>query len=78
VAYFGTQPSDYELSEALAEMHESINLLQSSDMTDEEAALLNLTQQYLKTLSNWSDWDAAFDKQLDQHFQDGTLVQPIA
>jgi uncharacterized protein (DUF924 family) len=30
-----------------------------------------LTSWHLKGLSNWDDWDAAFDKQLDQRFQDG-------
>jgi hypothetical protein len=46
-------------------------------MTDEERALPKLTRARLKRLSNWPEWDAASDKQLDAHHRDGALGKPI-
>jgi hypothetical protein len=46
-------------------------------MTDEEKQLPKLTRARLKRLSNWAEWDAAFDKQLDSHHRDGALGKPV-
>jgi hypothetical protein len=73
-----TLPSDSNLADVCAEVHESIHRLQSSHMTDEERALPKLTRRALQKLSNWDEWDKAFDKQLEQHFQDGTIGHPVA
>jgi hypothetical protein len=46
-------------------------------MTPEERALPKLTRHRLKKLSNWSDWDKAFDAQLDAHLRDGAIGDPV-
>jgi hypothetical protein len=54
-----------------------VNRLQTDGMTPAERILLRLTRHRLKKLSNWSDWDAAFDAQLDAHHRDGALGEPV-
>jgi hypothetical protein len=41
-----------------------VNRLQTTSMTEEECQLKSFTRRNLMRLSNWSDWDAAFDEQL--------------
>ena len=50
-----------------------IERLQTDAMMEEEQALPSLTQKNLKTLSNWHEWDAAYNKQLDQHYKAGVF-----
>jgi hypothetical protein len=54
-----------------------VRRLQTDGMTPEERALPKLTRHRLKRLPNWSDWDKAFDAQLDAHFRDGALSDPV-
>ena len=53
------------------------NQLVVDAMTDEEKELKSLTRRNLKRLSNWSDWDKAFDKQMDEHHEAGVFGKPI-
>ena len=64
-------PDDLQDSSAadLLEMRK----LSNDHMTDEEKALPSFTRRRLMTLSNWHEWQAADDKQLDQHFDAGTI-----
>jgi len=54
-----------------------INRLQTEGMTDEERGLTKFTRTRLKRLANWPQWDAAFKKQLNQHYEAGTLGKPV-
>ena len=49
------------------EMSELIQRLQTTQMTKEKRKLKCFNRKELKGLSNRSDWDAAYDKQLDSH-----------
>ena len=51
--------------------------LHAETMTDEEKKLTSLTRHNLKKLSNWTEWDAAYDKQLDQHNEAGVFGTPV-
>jgi len=51
--------------------------LQNDYMTDEEKALKSFTRKNLMKLSNWSDWQAADNKQLDSHFNAGTIGMAV-
>ena len=51
--------------------------LQNDHMTEEEKALKSFTRKNLMKLSNWSDWQAADDKQLDSHFDAGTIGMAV-
>ena len=51
--------------------------VQSAGMTDEERKLTKFTRRNLQKLSNWAEWDASFDDQLDQHLKDGTFGLPV-
>ena len=53
------------------------NQLVVDAMTDEEKQLKSLTRRNLKHLSNWSDWDKAFDKQMDKHHEAGVFGKPV-
>ena len=46
-------------------------------MTPEERCLTKFTRRNLQRLSNWSEWDEAFDAQLDAHYQAGAFGKPI-
>ena len=46
-------------------------------MTDKEWNLKSFTQKTLKRLSNWDNWDAAFDEQLNGHHESGAFGEPI-
>lgn len=54
-----------------------IHRLQSDSMTPDECTLKSFTHRNLQRLPNWSDWDAAFDAQLDAHFTAGALGLPV-
>ena len=51
--------------------------LSNDHMTDEEKALPSFTRKRLMTLSNWPEWRAADFKQLDQHYQAGTIGKAV-
>ena len=51
--------------------------LANGHMTDEERALPSFTRRCLMTLSNWLEWRAADDKQLDSHFDAETIGQAV-
>ena len=44
---------------------------------DEEKALSSFTCHRLMMLSNWPEWQAADDKQLNQHFDAGTIGMAV-
>ena len=46
-------------------------------MTDEERNLKAFTRPRLMKLKNWKDWDASFEKQMDQYYRDGTFGAPV-
>lgn len=46
-------------------------------MTAEEQELKSFTHGHLQHLSNWSDWDVAFDSHLDQQHKDSVLGLPV-
>ena len=54
-----------------------IRRLQTAAMTDEERALTKFTRRNLKKLSTWPLWQQSFYKQLDTHYNDGTLGLPV-
>ena len=54
-----------------------VHRLQADAMTDEERKLTSFNRRKLQRLSNWDDWDAAFDKQLDAHHEAGTFGAPV-
>ena len=51
--------------------------LANDHMTDEEKALPSFTRKRLMKLSNWEEWRAADDKQLDQHYNAGTIGKAV-
>ena len=51
--------------------------LSNDHMTEEEKALPSFTRKRLMKLSNWPEWQAADDKQLNQHFDAGTIGMAI-
>ena len=51
--------------------------LQNDHMTDEEKALKSFTRKNLMKLLNWLEWRAADDKQLDSHYETGTIGKAI-
>ena len=51
--------------------------LVNDHMTDEEKALPSFTRKNLMTLPNWPEWQAADDKQLDSHFDAGTIGMAV-
>ena len=67
---FASDLSDVELSAV-------IHRLQTKGMTPEERLLSKFTCRNLQTLPNWSEWDAAFDAQLDAHHKAGAIGEPI-
>jgi hypothetical protein len=68
---------DPTVSEIMSQVQHSICKLQTDAMTDEERKLTSFSRGRLKKLSNWSDWDAAHDDQLDNHFESGTIVKAV-
>jgi hypothetical protein len=70
VASFENMLSDHDLNALL-------HRLQTDCMTDEERKLTRFTRRNLKKLSNWPEWDAAFDAQLDAHYAAGALGLPV-
>ena len=54
-----------------------IRRLQNKHMTDEEKALPSFTWKNLIRLSNWQEWRDADDKQLDAHFDAGTIGMAV-
>lgn len=55
----------------------SINKLQTTTMTDEERALPAFTRNRLKKLSNWSEWDGAYEARFDDHFDSDTIGKAV-
>jgi len=51
--------------------------LQTDGMTNEERALPRFTRPRLQSLSNWPEWDACFDAQLDNHRETGAILPPV-
>ena len=51
--------------------------LQNDHMTPEERALPSLSRKNCMTLPNWSVWQASDDKQLDAHFDAGTIGMAV-
>jgi hypothetical protein len=51
--------------------------LSNDHMTPEEKELKSFSRKHLKTLPNFDQWVAADRKQLDQHFDAGTIGHPI-
>ena len=51
--------------------------LSNDHMTEEERALPSFTRRRLMQLSNWPEWQAADDKQLNQHFDAGTIGKAV-
>ena len=68
---------EYEDLLTYDDMTAVIARLQTSPMTTEERNLKRFTRKTLQGLSNWSDWDAAFDEQLSTQHQDGTFGSPV-
>ena len=70
-----TQQISDSIDETVA--YEQIRCLQTTAMTEEERALSKFSHRNLKKLSTWPEWQQAFYKQLDSHFDDGTLGLPV-
>ena len=51
--------------------------LQNDHMTEEEKALPSFSLKNLMRLSSWDQWQAADDKQLDAHFDSGTIGKAV-
>ena len=60
-------------AEDLLEMRKLIN----DHMTPEERALSSFTRKNLMKLPNWDEWNAADRKQLDSHFDSGTIGMAV-
>lgn len=60
-------------AEELAE----VRRLQNSYMTEEESNLSSFTFKQLRKLKNWEDWRQARNKQLDAHFDCGTIGKAV-
>ena len=54
-----------------------VNQLHCEAMTDKERRLPSLTRRRLKSLKNWDEWDATYDKQLDQYHSAGVFGEPV-
>jgi hypothetical protein len=68
---------DATVSGVMRQVHCSLSQLQTDAMTDEERKLPSFSRGRLKKLKNWPAWDAAFDEQLDNHWDSGTVVHAI-
>ena len=51
--------------------------LQNEHMTEEERNLKSFSRKNVMGLSNWKDWRDADDKQLDSHFDAGTIGMAV-
>ena len=51
--------------------------LQNAHMTEEERQLKSFSRKNLMKLSNWDQWQAADDAQLDAHFDSGTIGKAV-
>ena len=51
--------------------------LLNDHMTNKEKVLPSFTGRCLMTLSNWHEWQAADNKQLNQHFDAGTIGRAV-
>jgi hypothetical protein len=59
------------------EMSAVLRHLQTDEMTPEERELKRFTCRNLKKLSNWKQWDEAFDDQLNKHLESGAFEMPV-
>ena len=66
-----------DLRELSAEQLVEMRKLSNDHMTEEERALPSFTRRRLMKLSNWHEWQAADDKQLDSHFDSGTIGKAV-
>ena len=73
----GTPSDPDDLAEFSAPQLAEMRKLANDHMTDEERALPSFTRKRLMTLSNWPEWQAADDKQLDAHFDSGTIGKAV-
>jgi hypothetical protein len=73
--YNDLEPS--QVAEIMSQVEFSIGRLQTDAMTDEERKLPSFTRSRLKRLSNWLEWDAAHNAQLDGHFDSTTIGKAV-
>lgn len=74
---FQSRLQSYESDMSNVEMTEMIQRLVNADMTPEEQRLKRFTRRNLMRLPNWPEWDAQFDAQLEQHYKDKTIGDPV-
>ena len=83
VREFEDELTTAEMTAAIHQLHHStttvadMQRLQTSTMTPEERELSRFTRRNLQKLSNWTEWDAAFDAQLDAQLESGTFGLPV-
>ena len=70
-------PSAPTLIDDVYHLSPVLSRLTTESMTPEECALPSFTRRNLRTLPNWSEWEAAYDKQLDQQYDATTFGDPI-
>jgi len=66
-------PTGWDSAERLQEVRKLVN----DHMTDEERRLPSFSRKNLMTLSNWEEWRAADHKQLDSHYDAGTMGKAV-
>ncbi len=70
-------PDDHIEEGAPVRNWKDLRKLVNDHMTEEEKALPSFTRKNLQTLPNWAEWQAADDKQLDSHFDAGTIGMAV-
>ena len=76
--FLPSKPSHLRIGEIIANYPDAIlHQLQPDGMSDQEKELKRFTRQSLKTLSNWNEWNDAFNQQLDDHAKAGVFGKPI-
>ena len=75
----GCTPADPDDLRSTSDASELLQMrkLQNDHMTPEEQALPSFSRKNLMKLPNWPDWQADDDKQLDAHFDSGTIGMAI-
>jgi len=66
-------PTGWDSAERLQEVRKLVN----DHMTDEERRLPSFSRKNLMTLSNWEEWRTADHKQLDFHYDAGTMGKAV-
>ena len=72
-----TPPEPEELQVPPAPTLLEMRKLQNDHMTEEERQLKSFTRKNLMKLSNWPEWQAADDKQLDSHYTAGAIGKAV-